>query len=75
MRAPMGEVYFTVEAAKGQLGYYIVSDGTDKPYRLHIKSPSFINLQGLNRMSEGALIADMVAIIGSIDIVLGEVDR
>ncbi len=75
MRAPAGEVYFSVEAAKGQLGYYIVSDGTDKPYRLHIKSPSFINLQGLNKMSEGALIADMVAIIGSIDIVLGEVDR
>jgi NADH-quinone oxidoreductase subunit D len=75
IRPPVGEAYFTVEAAKGQLGFYIVSNGTDKPYRIHVKSPSFINLQGLDIMSKGLLIADMVALIGSIDIVLGEVDR
>lgn len=75
IKPPVGEVYFSVEGAKGQLGFYIVSDGKDKPYRVHIKSPSFINLQGLDVMSKKQLIADMVAIIGSIDIVLGEVDR
>ncbi len=75
IRSPQGEVYFTVEGSKGQLGFYIVSDGKDKPFRVHIKSPSFINLQGLDVMSKNQLIADMVAIIGSIDIVLGEVDR
>jgi NADH-quinone oxidoreductase subunit D len=75
IRPPVGEVYFSVEGAKGQLGFYIVSDGKDKPYRVHIKSPSFINLQGLDLMSKNQLIADMVALIGSIDIVLGEVDR
>lgn len=75
IRPPVGEVYYSVEGAKGQLGFYIVSDGKDKPYRVHIKSPSFINLQGLDVMSRKQLIADMVAIIGSIDIVLGEVDR
>lgn len=75
IRPPVGEAYFSVEGSKGQLGFYIVSDGKEKPYRVHIKSPSFINLQGLDIMSKNQLIADMVAIIGSIDIVLGEVDR
>ncbi len=75
IRPPVGEAYFTVEGSKGQLGFYIISDGKEKPYRVHIKSPSFINLQGLDVMSRHQLIADMVALIGSIDIVLGEVDR
>ena len=75
LRPPVGEAYFSVEAAKGQLGFYVISNGADKPYRVHVKSPSFINLQGLDIMSKRQLIPDMVAIIGSIDIVLGEVDR
>ncbi|MGC8763487.1 MAG: NADH-quinone oxidoreductase subunit D [Acidobacteriota bacterium] len=75
IRPPMGEAYFTVEAAKGQLGYYIVSDGGEKPWRVHVRAPSFINLQGMETMCKGGLIADVVAVIGSIDIVLGEVDR
>ena len=75
IRPPVGEAYYSVEAAKGQLGFYLVSDGTDKPWRLHVRSPSFLNLQGIETMSKGGLIADVVAVIGSLDIVLGEVDR
>jgi NADH-quinone oxidoreductase subunit D len=75
LRPPAGEAYFSVEGAKGQLGYYVVSDGTDKPWRLHVRSPSFVNLQGLEKMCVGGLVADVVANIGSLDIVLGEVDR
>ncbi len=72
---PAGEVYVSIEAPKGELGYYIVSDGTKNPYRVKIRPPSFVNLEGLQKMSEGHLIADVVAIIGSLDIVLGEIDR
>ena len=72
---PVGEVYSSIEAPKGELGFYIVSDGTNKPYRLRIRPPSFINLEALPKMVEGRLIADVIAVIGSIDIVLGEVDR
>lgn len=72
---PVGEVYASVEAPKGELGFYIVSDGTNKPYRLRIRPPSFVNLGALSTMVEGGLIADVIAVIGSIDIVLGEVDR
>jgi NADH-quinone oxidoreductase subunit D len=68
-------VYVSIEAPKGELGYYIVSDGTKNPYRVKIRPPSFVNLEGLQKMSEGHLIADVVAIIGSLDIVLGEIDR
>lgn len=75
IRPPAGEAYFSVEAAKGQLGFYIVSDGSDKPWKCHVRSPSFINLQGLEKMVVGGLVADVVANIGSLDIVLGEVDR
>ncbi len=70
-----GEAYFGIENPKGELGFYFVSDGTGKPYRCHVRSPSFVNLSIIEEISVGALIADVVAIIGSVDIVLGEVDR
>ena len=72
---PAGEVYQAVESPRGEMGYYIVSDGTAKPYRVHMRAPSFANLQVLQKMCEGRLIADVVAAIGSIDIVLGDIDR
>jgi NADH-quinone oxidoreductase subunit D len=72
---PKGEVYVATETGKGELGCYISSDGTTKPRRVHFRAPSFINLQALPKMAEGRLIADLIAAIGSIDIVLGEVDR
>jgi NADH-quinone oxidoreductase subunit D len=68
-------VYQAVESPRGEMGYYVVSDGSPKPYRVHVRAPSFANLQLLHNMCEGRLIADVVAAIGSIDIVLGEVDR
>lgn len=74
-KPPLGEVYTCIESPKGEIGFYIVSDGTGKPYRCHVRAPSFVNLQSLPVMSVGGLIADLVAIIGSIDPVLGEVDR
>jgi NADH-quinone oxidoreductase subunit D len=67
---PAGEVYYAIESPRGEMGYYVVSDGTAKPYRVHMRSPSFANLQLLKTMTEGRLIADVVAAIGSIDIVL-----
>jgi len=72
---PAGEVYQGVESPRGEMGYYIVSDGTAKPYRVHMRSPSFANLNAILPMCQGNLIADVVAAIGSIDIVLGDVDR
>ncbi len=74
-KAPQGEIYNAIEAPKGELGVYLVSDGTNKPYRMHWRGPSFVNLQALPKLVKGRYIADVVAIIGSIDIVLGEVDR
>ena len=75
IKPPVGEVYHAIEAPKGELGVYLVSDGTGKPYRMRIRPPAYINLQSLKRMSIGHLVADVVALIGTIDIVLGEVDR
>jgi len=75
IKPPVGEVYHSIEAPKGEIGVYLVSDGTGKPYRMRIRPPSFINLQSLKRMSIGHLVADVVALIGTLDIVLGEVDR
>ncbi len=75
IKPPVGEVYFSIEAPKGEIGVYLVSDGTTKPYRMRIRPPAFINLQSLRRLSIGHLVADVVALIGTIDIVLGEVDR
>jgi NADH dehydrogenase I D subunit len=75
VRPPAGEVYFGHENPKGELGYYVVSDGSAKPYRLRVRGPSFVNIFATNTMASGQYLADLVAIIGSIDIVLGEVDR
>ena len=74
-RVPEGEVYVAVESPRGELGCYLVSDGTSKPYRMHIRGPSFVNLQTLPAMLRGGLIADAVAVISSVDPVMGEGDR
>ena len=74
-RPPCGEVYASVESSKGELGFYIISDGSNKPFRMKIRPPSFVNLGALPKMIEGQMVADVVAAIGSIDIVLGEIDR
>ena len=75
IRPPIGEVYAQIEAPRGMLGIYLVSDGGDKPYRVHVRPPSFINLAVLQEILVGMKVADVIAILGSIDIVLGEVDR
>ncbi|MFQ6058348.1 MAG: NADH dehydrogenase (quinone) subunit D [Anaerolineae bacterium] len=72
---PEGEVYAAVESPRGELGYYVVSDGSSKPYRVHVRAPSFVNLQSLPLMARDGLVADLVAVIASVDPVLGEVDR
>jgi NADH-quinone oxidoreductase subunit D len=75
VEVPEGEIYQVVEAPRGELGLYVVSDGTNIPYRVHMRDPSFANLQSLPRMIEGGLIADAIAVIASVDPVLGGVDR
>jgi NADH-quinone oxidoreductase subunit D len=72
---PAGEVFQSIESPRGEMGYYVVSDGTAKPYRCHMRNPSFATLQALETMCKGRLLADVVSVIGSIDIVLGEIDR
>jgi NADH-quinone oxidoreductase subunit D len=74
-RAPTGDAYFAIESPKGELGFYVASDGGPLPYRVRVRPPSFINLQALEGMCIGRMVSDVVACIGSIDIVLGEVDR
>ncbi len=74
-KVPAGSYYYPIESPKGELGYYIVSDGSTKPYRMRVRPPSLINLKALNAMVTGRLVADVITCIGSIDIVLGEVDR
>ncbi|MDY0028608.1 MAG: NADH-quinone oxidoreductase subunit D [Pseudobdellovibrionaceae bacterium] len=75
VHVPAGETYTAVEAPKGEFGVYLVSDGTNRPYRCHIRAPGFAHLQGLDFMSKGHMLADVVANIGSLDIVFGEIDR
>jgi NADH-quinone oxidoreductase subunit D len=72
---PPGEVYQRIESPRGELGFFVASDGSPKPYRVKVRAPSFANLQGLSKLCEGRMLADVVACIGTIDIVLGEVDR
>ncbi len=74
-KVPEGEVYVAIESPRGEVGCYLVSDGSAKPYRMHIRAPSFANLQALPHMMRGGLIADAVAVISSVDPVLGDVDR
>jgi NADH-quinone oxidoreductase subunit D len=74
-RPPVGEAYGAVESPKGELGFYLVSDGTNKPHRFRIRPPSFLNLAAVPKMIEGQMVADVIAAIGSVDIVLGEIDR
>jgi NADH-quinone oxidoreductase subunit D len=68
-------VYVPVESPRGELGFYVVSDGGNKPYRVKMRDPSFVNLQAVSQMVEGALVADVIAVVASIDPVLGGVDR
>jgi NADH-quinone oxidoreductase subunit D len=75
LKPPVGEIYHSIEAPKGELGYFIVSDGSTQPYRVRVRPPSFVNLQALDVMCRGQLVADVIAVIGTLDIVLGEVDR
>ena len=74
-KVPEGEVYVAIESPRGEIGCYIASDGSPTPYRMHVRAPSFVNVQALPHMMRGGLVADAVAVISSIDPVLGEVDR
>jgi len=74
-RVPAGEVYTSIESPRGELGVYLIADGSSKPYRLHVRAPSFANMQALPVLARGGLVADLVAIIGSLDPIFGEVDR
>ena len=74
-RVPAGQVYVPIESPRGELGYHVVSDGSTRPWRVHVRDPSFVNLQATAAMSEGGMIADVIAAMSSIDPVLGGVDR
>jgi NADH-quinone oxidoreductase subunit D len=75
IKPPVGDIYHSIEAPKGELGYYLVSDGATQAYRARVRPPSFVNLQALRQMVVGAMVADVVAVIGTLYIVLGEIDR
>ena len=70
-----GDVYVATEVPKGELGFYFISDGNGRPYRMHIRSPSFIHIGALATLGKGIMVADLIAIIGTLDVVLGECDR
>lgn len=74
-QVPPGEVYQAVESPRGELGFYVVSDGGNRPYRVHIRAPSFVNLQAIPKLVEGGLVADVIASVASIDPVMGDADR
>jgi NADH-quinone oxidoreductase subunit D len=74
-KVPKGEVYASIEAPKGELGFYIISDGSEKPFRVKVRAPSFVNLQALNLIAGKGYLADMIAMIGSLDPVMAEVDK
>jgi NADH-quinone oxidoreductase subunit D len=75
IKVPAGEVYQPVESPRGELGYYVVSSGANRPYRVHIRGPSFVNLQLVPKMIEGNLVADVIACVASVDPVMGDADR
>jgi NADH-quinone oxidoreductase subunit D len=75
VKLPKGKAYSSIESSKGELGFYIVSDGTNKPYRVRIRPPSFLNVASIPKMIQGELVADVIAAIGSVDVVLGEIDK
>ncbi|RAK52888.1 NADH-quinone oxidoreductase subunit D [Phenylobacterium deserti] len=75
LRTPVGDIYIATEAPKGEFGVYLVSDGTNKPYRCHIRAPGYPHLQAMDWMNRGHMLADVSAILGSLDIVFGEIDR
>ena len=75
IKPPVGDYYHSIEGPKGEIGCYLVSDGTQQPWRVRVRPPCFINLQSLRKLCIGHLVADVVAIIGTLDIVLGEIDR
>jgi NADH-quinone oxidoreductase subunit D len=72
---PAGEAYAAVEHPKGEFGVYLVSDGANKPFRLKVRAPGFVHMSAMNEMVQGHMLADVVAVIGTMDIVFGEVDR
>jgi NADH-quinone oxidoreductase subunit D len=74
-KGPVGDVYAFVESPRGELGFYLVSDGANKPYRMKVRPPSFCNLQPLRKLVRGVLVADVIAVLGSMDFILGDVDR
>jgi NADH-quinone oxidoreductase subunit D len=74
-KVPKGEVYSAIEAPKGELGFYIISDGSEKPFRMKVRAPSFVNLQGLFGAGNARYLADMIAVLGSLDPVMAEVDK
>jgi NADH:ubiquinone oxidoreductase subunit D len=75
IRPPEGDTYFAVEGANGELGFYVASDGTDRPYRVRVRPPCFFAMAGLHKMLEGYMVADIVSTFGSINMIAGELDR